>query len=871
MPLTAGQKLGSYEVIDPIGAGGMGEVYRARDTKLGREVAIKVLPEAFAQNEERLARFEREAKVLAQLNHPGIAHLYGLERSEGVDYLAMELVDGDTLAERIARGPIAVDEALPLCQQIAEALEAAHEKGIIHRDLKPANIKVNPEGQVKVLDFGLAKAFAEETPDSDSSFSPTISRDSTRAGVILGTAAYMSPEQAKGKAVDKRTDIFSFGIVLYEMLTGRGLFSGETISDTLAAILKNEPDWQRLPEKTPWLVKRLLRRCLEKNPKNRLHDIADARLELEESASEPLAELPKTDVAARWKTLLPWAVAVVALLLLAVSLFLHETEAPTPQVSRFVLTDEVDLGVSRPFALSPDGSSLVFAGARGGLSQLYLRPLDRLEATPLRDTEESRGHLFSPNGRWILFETGGGAFYKLSLSDGSVSLLTQRPFGQSFGASWGADDQILIGSNSGLTIIPAAGGAAREPTQVDAKKGETSHRWPVFLPGGEAVIYTRWTQGGIDEAAIEVVTLATGERHVVVERGSGALYTPTGHIVFARDGGLMAASFDPNKQELTGPAVRVIDKVLVQSGTPKLAFSDTGVLVYATGRPARLVWVDREGREATITNITQAYYNPRLAPNGNRLSVSVDGLLWTLDLRRDAFTRLTSERVDILYQVWTIDGDRIVFNDRQSIKWIPADRSGSAETIAVAPPGLKLPGSLSPDGKELAAIVYTETSSDVYIFPIQGDGEPRPFLDSPAYEGGPQFSPDGRFLAYVSNETGSREVYVTPYPGPGPKWQVSTEGGTHPLWNPSGGELFYRNGTRVLSVSVGSEAGFSPSKPALVFEGNYFFGANLTIPNYDVTKDGQRFVMIKEESTAAGSVQVVVNWFEELKRLVPTN
>ncbi len=878
MALEAGTKLGLYEILDPIGAGGMGEVYRARDTKLGREVAIKVLPEAFAENEERLARFEREAKVLAQLNHPGIAHLYGLERSEGVDYLAMELVDGETLAERIARGPIAVDEALPLCLQIAEAMEAAHEKGIIHRDLKPANIKVSSEGKVKVLDFGLAKAFAEETPEADSSSSPTLTRDSTRAGVILGTAAYMSPEQAKGKTVDKRTDIFSFGIVLYEMLTGKKAFAGEDVSDVLASIMKMEPDWSEVSELDP-RIQNLLRRCLRKDRKDRRQSIGDVRVEIQDILAEPAAAV-RSEAAKAPTPTLSWVIAgLLAAALLATLWILWPSET-------FPMRLSMNLGSSGehliPHAyngaravLSPDGKTLAFVGQRpGGNSQIYLRSLDNLEATPLAGTEGAFSPFFSPDGSWLAF-VAAGALKKVSVSGGAALTITDALAVR--GGTWGPDDTIVYGtSRTGLYRVPASGGTPVEHTTL--REGEQSHRWPWFLPNGEAVLFE---VDSMEEATIEAVLLETGERKVVHRGGTYPRYASSGHLLYAREATLFAIPFDPDRIEPTGETRPVIAGVnpRVVGGASDYAFSENGSLVYVPGvvQTNRLVWVDREGREEPLIDEAGHYVDVRISPDSTKVAVSMasstgPNTVWIYEAGGEGRrTRLAADGGGHL--VWTPDGTRVAFDTGSGLYWIPADGSGEAEPLLTSEHGAGLPDSWSPDGELLtfSAIRGSASGRDIWVLPR--DGEPSVFLATSFTEDGPMFSPDGRWLAYTSNESGRQEVYVQPYPGPGRKYPISTEGGRAPTWSGKGDELFYRSpdATRMMVVPVELEPWFRPGTPRILFEGRYFASSNGDA-HYDVAPDGRRFVMIKESEQESASVQInlVLNWFEELKELAPT-
>jgi eukaryotic-like serine/threonine-protein kinase len=883
--LTPGTRLGPYEVIAPIGEGGMGQVYRARDTKLNRDVALKVLPDSFANDPDRLARFQREAQVLASLNHPNIAHIHGLEDSGGVRALVMELVEGEDLAQRLTRGAIPVDEALPIARQIAEALEAAHEQGIIHRDLKPANIKVRPDGTVKVLDFGLAKALDPLASLPDMSQSPTITTPAmTRAGMILGTAAYMSPEQAKGRAVDKRSDLWAFGCVLFEMLTGHRTFGGENVSDTLAHVLMKDPDWTALPPDTPAPILRLLRRCLEKDRKRRLADIADARAEIDDASAEPATIGPPAAMGRRARSAAAVAVILVAMLVgVALTILVERVRTPE-QSSRAGSVMRLDLnlppgvelytGAAQTAAVSPDGTRVAFIGVRGGVRQIFVRRLDHFEATPLSGTETSNACFFSPDGRSLGFEVAsGGGLKKVSIADGLVvPLASDVDF--TTGGAWGPDDRITFARTGGLWQIPAAGGAATQVTHLNKGTAELSHQWPTVVADGKVILFTVVTGSGRGAAHIEALTLATGQRQIVVDPGTFSLYAPSGHLIFYRDDAMLAAAFDVNRGVVTGPPIRVLDGlVLDNTGAPLAALSTTGALVYPTGGQAtsQMIWVSRQGLEQPMSDTPRPYTNPRLAPDGKRVVVTALGDLWIQDTARPTFTRLTSnETAGNSYAVWTPDGNRVVFRTRTGLHWIDADGSGRLHAI----PGTSVvdyPNSVSPDGATLAFIRITEgMSADIYVLSLQGEPHPHAILQGPAYEGGPQFSPDGRWLAYASDESGQFQVYVRPFAGPDRRWPVSTQGGTQPRWNRKGKELFYRNGNKMMVVDVVSTGPeLVLSSPRLIFEQRYAFAGSVTTPNYDVSPDGQQFVMVKDES-GSGRLSVVLNWSEELKRLVPT-
>jgi serine/threonine-protein kinase len=891
MTLRIGTMLGQYEILSPIGAGGMGEVYQARDTKLGRDVAIKVLPETFSQDKERVARFEREARLLASLNHPNIASIYDLEHSDGVQFLVLELVPGETLAERIARGAIPVDEALPLFKQMAEGLAAAHEKGVIHRDLKPANVKVTPEGKVKILDFGLAKAFAEEgLPPAELSQSPTMTREGTRAGVIMGTASYMSPEQARGKVVDKRADLWAFGCVLYEALAGHKAFDGETVTDVLAAIVKSDPNWNALPPPTPNVVRRLLSRCLQKDPNRRARDIADVGLEIEDALNEPSDTVTADSGVAKRKLLL-WSVASLAFGTVLAGIAVWHLKRPEPgRVVRLAVTfptnEEVALeGGGNPLALSPDGSRLVYAARGEGGHQLYLRSLGEPDAAPIPGTEDARNPFFSPDGEWMGF-FAGGQLKKVAFGGGAPVTVCETEAMSVRGASWGADDQIVFSleSPSGLRRVPVGGGIPQMLTTPHSDKGEFSHRWPHVLPGGKAVIFTIETKGGFDEAQIAVQILETGERRILVDGGTDASYVSTGHLVYARAGSLLAVPFDLSRLAVTGHPVQILDDVVTNppTGAAFYALSNDGSLAYLRGGPVsaerKLVWVDREGNAKPLSEGPGAYVAPRLSPDGSKLAVTIQASnddVWIYDLARDTLTRLTVEASEDGWSLaWTPKGDRLTFNsDRaggMSLFWKPVDGSGLAEQLATSE-YVQFPGSWSPDGNWL---VFTEghpiTKNDLWVLPNEGERKPQPWLQTPSQELVARFSPDGRSVAYISDESGRYEVYVRPFPGPGEKWQISTQGGAEPVWSRDGQELFYRNEDRLMAVDVTTQPAFRAGKPRLLFERQYYRGW-ADCPHYDVSTDGHRFVMIQPgQETGLRHIDVVLNWSEELKRLVPT-
>jgi serine/threonine protein kinase/Tol biopolymer transport system component len=889
MTIAAGTRLGSYEVSSQIGAGGMGEVYQAHDTKLGRDVAIKVLPEAFAHDPERLSRFQREAKMLASLNHPNIATIFGLEQSNGTSYLVMELVSGETLQERVKSGPLGIEEALKIAVQIAEALEAAHEKSIIHRDLKPANVKVTPEGKVKVLDFGLAKAFAGDATTEDIGNSPTLSMAATMQGVILGTAAYMSPEQARAKACDKRTDIWAFGCVLYELLTGKQAFYGETTTEILAAVLRGEPDWQALPASTPGKIRDLLRRCLQKEMNKRSRDAGDARIEIEEALAAPTtlgatSAFPGTK---DWRQFLPWASGLVLSVVVGVAIW-NLKPSPSPQpVSRYVITlppgqQLAGLENGPAVTLSPDGTHLAYVARQGGTEQLYLRALDSLEAKPIPNTEGATQPFFSPDGQWVGF-FAGGKLNKVSVSGGAALTLANAATPR--GASWSSQGTIAFSPTSGSALqqVPDAGGVPQPLTRFE--KGDISHRFPEFLPGGKAVLFAGGPTGiNSINSQVAVQLLVTGERRNLIQ-GTGPHYAPSGHLVYAQGGSLMAIPFDSKRLTATGAAVPVVEGVLqsLSSGAAQYSFSATGSLVYVSGdlqsaAQSKLVWVSRNGAEQPAAAPAHVYMAPRLSPDGRRVGLSIldrEAQVWLYDLSRETLTRLTFEGNANLNPVWTPDGKQIAFESNKegplNLFWQLADGSGGLERLTTNE-YIHAPLSWSPDGQLLAFIeVNLTTGLDIWVLRLS-DRKAQPFLRTPFNEGAPRFSPDGHWLAYISDESGRYEIYVQPYPGPGGKWQISTDGGMDPVWNPNGKELFYRSGDKMMAVDIVTQPSFAAGKPRVLFEGQYE-PAPFPIANYDVSPDGQRFLMLKPSGSAEAAptqINIVLNWFEELKQKVPT-
>jgi len=884
--IAPGTPFGPYEVLSLIGVGGMGEVYRARDPQLGRDVAIKVLPRLFTENAERLARFEREARLLAGFNHPHIATIYGVENAGGMRGIVLEFVDGETLAARLRGGPIPVIEALTIAQQIADGLEAAHDKGVIHRDLKPANIAFTRDGEVKVLDFGLAKLTDEGAESSETIPLLTKSFGGTRDGVILGTAAYMSPEQTRGRRLDKRTDAWAFGCVLYEMLTGRVAFPGETMSDTFAAILEREPDWSALPAATPAIVTRLLQRCLQKDPKRRQRDIGDARLEIEDALNRRAVpgEIAIPD-AGRRRRLLVRAMGLFAIGgIVGAMIAAGMKTRPNPSIStpaHFVValpSNQRLAGLDfRAVSMAPNGALIAYVATRGGSTQLFLRPANSLDVTAIPGTTDATDPFFSPDSRWIAF-FADGQLKKVPVSGGAPVRLCEAPVG--LGGSWGADDTIVFAATtgSGLSQVPAGGGTPKKVTTLDVPHGEFSHRWPEWLPDGNAVVFAAGTVGSWDDAQIVVQSIASGERSVLVRGGTNPHYVPSGHLIYARGGAMMAVPFDPVRLKVTGTAVQVLDNVLQSSdGAAQLSVARAGSAVYITGGSdsdqRRLVAVDRTGTATPFAAPPRRYMAPRLSPDDRKLLVIVEGSiadLWLYDISSGMLSQTTFD-ASASYPLWTIDGQRATFSSDKSgvpnLFWTDVFRQGPTARLAVSNT-VRIPGSWSPNGPTLAFVEQKPaTGRDIWLLPLDRDRTARPLIESPADESAPRFSPDGRSLAYVSNETGRNQVHVRSLTDPARTRPVSTDGGTEPVWARDGSELFYRVGTKMMAVSIAAGAEMGAAKPRLLFAGEFEKGT-IDAANYDVTAD-HRFVMIQaaERTTAQPTLHVLLHWFETIASL----
>jgi Tol biopolymer transport system component len=903
--LAPGAKLGPYEIISPLGAGGMGEVYRGRDTRLERTVAIKILPTHLSANTEAKDRFDREARSISALSHPNICHLYDVGVQDGTSYLVMEYLEGETLSDRLRRGPLPLEQFLKIGIEICEGLEKAHRSGVIHRDLKPGNIMLTKTG-AKLMDFGLAKAVPASAVASSSltaSFKSSAgSPPLTAQGTVVGTFQYMSPEQLEGSEAETRSDIFSLGTVLYEMITGRRAFEGKSALSVASAILEKEPaPITTIKPMTPPALDHTIRRCLAKDPEERWQTARDLGLELKWIAEAGSAGAAVPVVArSRSGGRLAWGAAgvlVLAAIGFALSFLLR---TPTPQQT-IRITGEIgadaklynDSGPS--VLLSPDGARLAFvASGPDQKRHIYVRSLDWLQATPLSGTDNAQMPFFSPDGQWLGF-FADGKMKKIAVQGGAAITLCDALSGR--GGSWSEDGSIVFTPDlrSALSKVSSAGGTPQPLTDLDQKAGEVTERWPQFLPGGEAVMFTSATHGGnYEDADIVLYSMSSGRRKVVQHGGYFGRYLPTGHVVYMHDGTLFVAPFDLKRVEVTGSPIPLLDGITASPGdaSAQFSFAENGTLVFVPGRSgfqlASVYWLDRQGKFTPLREVPANYYTPAFSPDGKRLALAInDGKtsdIWVYDLSRDTLTRLTFAGNN-LSPIWTPDGQRITYVHAEKVGagdlyWTRADGTGSPLRLTETN-NRKFPSSWHPGGKLLSFDQATSGNTgsiySTFTIGIEGNekqgwhpGEIKPFLTSSFTEWESSFSPDGRWLAYDSNETGDYEVYVRPFPGPGGKWQISTGGGRYPKWSRTSKELFFRTlDSKIMATpyTVTGES-FSPGKPQLWSSGQ--FTERLGSVNFDLHPDGKRFAVLKvpatSETSPANRVTFIFNFFDELRR-----
>ena len=897
MSFESGQMLLHYRLVQKIGEGGMGVVWKAVDTTLDREVAIKILPESFAQDADRLTRFEREAKLLAALNHPNIAAVHGLHEAEGLRFIVMELVDGETLADRLERSGLRIEDTLEVGKQIAEALEAAHDRGIVHRDLKPANVRIRRDGTVKVLDFGLARAMANDPLTGSSADAPTAAAG-TKPGIVLGTAPYMSPEQARGMTVDKRTDIWSLGCVLYECLAGRRPFDGATTTDVLAQIVSHQPDFGSLPRGTPDFLARLVRRCLEKDSRRRLRDAGELRVAVEEFQSNPDSEVFRTTVPARRSlfsnSLLPWAVVVVlggALAYLLSGRAPHSDASP-PAVSRWSIALPRDSRVglpspgggfdySRTVAISRDGSRIAFSVQdQQDQAELYIK-MEAAEPRPIPGTTNARAPFFSPDGQWLgFYDNDNNTVHKVALQGGSPQKLCDIGRVISFDASWAPDGKtIVFATDDGLWRVSAAGGSVEQLTKPDGERGEVGHHSPRFTSDGRGVLFT---VSITPEMHLALLSLDTGTWEIVIRNASLGIPVKQDRIIFARSGELLAAPYDTGAHRVVGSTVPVLQGLQTTRGLGGVVLtqydvSDTGTLAYVPAAAAKpvdqLLWVDFRGNETVITEGAGTWVHPRLSPDGSRISLDIhspDGMrdVHIYEIQRGQFRQLT--RTGVTWESeWRPDGKRITIMSgapagQWSLFWAPTDFSGPAELLFRS--SHAIPGSWLPDGRSFLFSEWVE--GGIWWLSPEGDRKPEFVMATSAQEGFPRLSPDGKWIAFVEEESRRREVFVQSFPDLGPKHKVSIDGGGEPVWSRDGRKLFFRKRNRMLSVDVEYEPALRFGQPRVLFMGNYDAAA-VGHQHYDISLDGKKFLMIKHgEPIGPGVVRVVLNWSEELKTLV---
>jgi len=904
MTISPNTTLGHYNITSKIGAGGMGEVYLARDTRLDREVAIKIVLADIANDGDRLQRFEQEARATSALNHPNILTVYDVGTHDGSPYIVAELLEGEELRQRLDEGSLPLRKTIDYAHQIISGLSAAHEKGIVHRDLKPENLFITKDDRVKILDFGIAKLRAAKLEGS--SLEDATRRAITNPGVVMGTVGYMSPEQVRGQSTDYRSDIFSFGAILYEMITGRRAFRRETMAETMSAILKEEPDepTESNPNISPSL-ERIVRRCLEKKPERRFQSTSDLGFALEALSTTSSSGVSRTqtgtlDTAASvklsgWRNrslIIKLIVAASALALVATTYGLtrwlqHGTATTNGDLAHVsvVLPDGDELGLTSqwPIALSEDGKRVAYAGLRGGKTQLFVRTLS--EATPrvLDGTEGCQSPFFSPDGQWIGF-FAESKLRKIAVGGAAMQTLADAPFSR--GGAWGSDGFIYFAPTniSGIWRVPEGGGKATEVTRKDPASGEISHRWPHLVSGSNKLLFAVWTGPGNDEHNVAIQEIGNQDHHILVKGGDAPRYLQNlGMLIYVRLGELFAVSWHPPSTDL-GRAVPVAMSERINEigteGSGNYAVSGAGTLAYVAGgrslNATRLVWTDRTGKVEPLPLPERDYENVMISPDGTRAIVQIRGgktELWIYDFARSTITPIGESAGSSQAPLWTADGTRIIYRGTsqglRNLSWRMADGSGIEERLATKQDAIQTPTSVSPDGHWL---VFNENSAqepggvNIWLMQLDGDRTPRHFFTAPAGESDGQFSPDGKWLAYQASVSSRQEIYVSPFPGPGPRRQVSTDGGIEPLWSRDGRELFFQNGSKLMSVSVSPGTEWSASQPHVVHEGGFVRGPTGNT-SWTIARDGMRFlhVQLVESDRAITHVELVLNWFSELK------
>jgi len=882
-----GKTLNHYRILEKIGQGGMGEVYLAEDSRLDRKVAVKILPEHLSERAELRERFEREARAVSSLNHPHICTLHDIGEQDGIHFLVMEHLEGESLAERLEKGALSLEQTLQYAIQIADALDKAHRQGVVHRDLKPGNIMLVKSG-AKLLDFGLAKLRATEATEGNLSALPTKASNLTVEGTILGTLQYMAPEQLEGKDTDSRTDIFAFGAVVYEMATGKKAFEGSSQASLIAAIMGQEPrPMAELQPMTPALLNQVVKKCLAKEPDERWQSASDliTGLKWVTEVGTPVDSLSPVTAAAAWKRAIPWGIAATALILAGVAVWSFRDPLPrsvtrldiTPSRTQPLVNDS-----GSEVAISPDGRWIAYVVESEGMRKLYRRSMDDFTAMEIPGTEGAGTNpFFSPDGKFLAF-FADGSLKKVPLTGGIVTTLTDAVPSEQIGSGdWGFGDTIVFTAGAdrmNLRRISGVGGEYEILTMPDPQKGESQYRDPEILPDGTAVLFTVWSRDGFHTAAL---SLETGDQKIIIEEGRSPHYMATGHLLYELPGTgtLMIVPFDLDELEVRGDPVPVLQGVrYTRVSGADFTISKEGTLAYVSGRLASrsLVWVDHEGKSTPLMERPVSLEQPRVSVDGQRVAVGSDYDIFIFNLSREVLTPLTGEWWNHA-QAWSPDGNRVAFSSTKdggepNIFWASPDGGEEWERLTSSP-NEQYPGSFSPDGKVL---IFTEvnpsTGRDIWSLPMEGDGSPQSFLSTAAQEWEPRFAPNGQLVAYTSDESGQNEVYVRPYPaGPG-EWKISNQGGRDPLWAPDGETLFYRNGPKMMAVAVETEPAFTPGRPRLLFdEGGYTLHPP-GFTNHDISPDGRQFLMIKQETASEQTqIRVILNWTEELKQLAPTD